>query len=187
MGFLSTFLVSIKEPIGVLILSGLIYYKVILNGENISETLFVGIILYRSVQRILDFQNGLHRVNESCGGLFSVEQGLTELKKNQEKNCGNSLPDFNAPIEFRNVSLKYESKKILENLSFKITPKEIFGIAGRSGSGKSSIINIITKLVTPHQEQYFWVRKILRKLIIFCSDQRLVMYSRSINYSRFII
>ena len=59
MNFLSTTLTSVKEPIGVFILAGLIYYKVILNGENISETLFVGIILYRSVQRILEFQNGL--------------------------------------------------------------------------------------------------------------------------------
>lgn len=155
MSYLSTMLSSIKEPIGVLILSGLIYYKVVLNGENISETLFVGIILYRSVQRILEFQNGLHRVNESCGGLFEVEQGLEELKKNEEINSGNNSPDFNAPIEFRNVSLKYESKEILKDLSFKIKPKEILGIAGVSGAGKSSIINIITKLITPSSGTVF--------------------------------
>ncbi len=88
MGFLSKMLVSLKEPIGILILSFLIYYKVILNGENISETLFVGIILYRSVQRILDFQNGLHRVNESCGGLFEVEQGLLCNTKNKTRLPG---------------------------------------------------------------------------------------------------
>ena len=85
MNYLSTMLTSVKEPVGVLILSGLIYYKVILNGENISETLFIGIILYRSVQRILEFQNGLHRTNEYCGGLFAVESGLKELEKNREK------------------------------------------------------------------------------------------------------
>ena len=132
-----------------LILAGLIYYKVILNGENISETLFVGIILYRSVQRILEFQNGLHRTNESCGGLFAVENGLKELKKNEEINYGKKLPNFNFPIEFKKVSLEYGSKKILKDLSFKIKPKEILGIAGPSGSGKSSIINIVTKLISP--------------------------------------
>ena len=149
MNYLSTLLSSLKEPIGVLILAGLIYYKVILNGENISETLFVGIILYRSVQRILEFQNGLHRTNESCGGLFAVENGLKELKKNEEINYGKKLPNFNFPIEFKKVSLEYGSKKILKDLSFKIKPKEILGIAGPSGSGKSSIINIVTKLISP--------------------------------------
>ena len=78
-----------------LILSGLIYYKeVVLNGENVSETLFIGIILYRSVQRILEFQNGLHRTNEYCGGLFAVESGLKELEKNREKNPGVKSPNF---------------------------------------------------------------------------------------------
>lgn len=149
MNYLSTMLTSLKEPIGVFILTGLIYYKVILNGENISETLFVGIILYRSVQRILEFQNGLHRTNESCGGLFTVEHGLKELKKNEEIDNGKNLPNFNAPIEFKKVSLKYGSRKILKDLSFKIKPKEILGIAGTSGSGKSSIINIVTKLISP--------------------------------------
>ena len=149
MNYLSTMLTSVKEPMGVFILAGLIYYKVLLNGENISETLFIGIILYRSVQRILEFQNGLHRTNEYCGGLFAVEHGLKELKKNKEINNGNKSPNFNSTIEFKKVSLKYGSKKILKELSFKIKPKEIFGIAGTSGSGKSSIINIITKLISP--------------------------------------
>ena len=47
MNFLSTTLSSVKEPIGVFILAGLIYYKVILNGENISETLFVELFVQK--------------------------------------------------------------------------------------------------------------------------------------------
>ena len=97
MNYLSTMLTSVKEPVGVLILSGLIYYKVILNREkNISETLFIGIILYRSVQKeFLSFKNGLHRTNEYYGGLFAVENGLKDLKKNEEINHGKKSPNFN--------------------------------------------------------------------------------------------
>ena len=155
MNYLSTMLASIKEPIGVFILSCLIYYKVILNGESISETLFVGIILYRSIQRILEFQNGLHRVNEACGGLFAVENGLKELKNNEEMNSGINQPNFNTTIEFNKVTLNYGSKKILKDITFKIKPKEVIGIAGPSGSGKSSIINIITKLISPSSGSVF--------------------------------
>ena len=159
MNYLSTMLVSIKEPIGILILTGLVYYKVILNGENISETLFIGIILYRSVQRVLEFQNGLHRTNEACGGLFAVEEGLKELQKNQEENSGSLSPNFNLPIEFKKVSLNYGTRKVLKNLSFKIKPKEILGIAGISGSGKSSIINIVTKLISPSSGSILFGKK----------------------------
>ena len=48
-----------------------------------------------------------------------------------------------------------DRKKNLRDLSFKIKPKEIFGIAGTSGSGKSSIINIITKLILPSSRTVF--------------------------------
>ena len=149
MSYLSNILSSIKEPLGVIILSSLIYYKVTLNGENISEALFIGILLYRSVQRILEFNNGLHRSNEACGGLFAVEKGLNELNKNKENDFGRYPPDFNATLEFKKVSLRYGKKKVLDDLSFKIYPKEIIGIAGPSGAGKSSIIHIITKLIRP--------------------------------------
>ena len=145
-------------------------------------------ILYRSVQRILEFQNGLHRTNESCGGLFAVENGLKELKKNEEINYGKKLPNFNFPIEFREVSLEYGSKKILKDLSFKIKPKEILGIAGPSGSGKSSIINIVTKLISPTSGTVFLGKDkfdVIDNLTFRSKDW--LCDSRSIDYTRLII
>lgn len=48
---------------------------------------------------------------------------------------------------FKNVSFKYNTSSfVLENLSFSIPKHSIFGIIGQSGSGKSTIINLITKL-----------------------------------------
>ena len=155
MNYLATMLTVIKEPIGVLILSFLIYYKVILNGENISEALFIGIIMYRSVQRVLDFQNGWHRMNEACGGLYFVEKGIKDLEKNKEKDLGTEQPNLTKDLKFKNITLKYSSNIILDNISFTIKPMEILGIMGPSGSGKSSIINLITKLVSPSKGEIY--------------------------------
>ena len=162
MNYLATMLTVIKEPIGVLILSFLIYYKVILNGENISEALFIGIIMYRSVQRVLDFQNGWHRMNEACGGLYFVEKGIKDLEKNKEKDLGTEQPNLTKDLKFKNITLKYSSNIILDNISFTIKPMEILGIMGPSGSGKSSIINLITKLVSPSKEKFIWEKLILK-------------------------
>lgn len=48
-------------------------------------------------------------------------------------------------IEFENVSARYSpnGKIILKTLSFVFQPREKIGIVGRSGSGKTSIINTI--------------------------------------------
>ncbi len=49
-------------------------------------------------------------------------------------------------IEFRNVSFSYEKgKKILDNISFVIHPGETFAIMGPTGSGKTTLINLIAR------------------------------------------
>lgn len=52
-------------------------------------------------------------------------------------------------VEFKNVSFKYYEKRkenILENISFTAEPGEIVGIIGTTGSGKSSLVQLIARL-----------------------------------------
>ena len=52
-------------------------------------------------------------------------------------------------IEFKNVSFKYyenRQEKILDNISFKISPGQIVGIVGATGSGKTSLVQLIPRL-----------------------------------------
>ena len=52
-------------------------------------------------------------------------------------------------IEFSGVDLKYRDNLdiVLDNLSFKVQPKEKIGIVGRTGSGKSTICISISRIV----------------------------------------
>ena len=52
-------------------------------------------------------------------------------------------------IEFKNVSLSYGNRLILDNINFKINEGQIFGMLGPNGVGKSTIFNLITELVQP--------------------------------------
>lgn len=58
-----------------------------------------------------------------------------------------------ASVEFKDVSLKYapELPWVLENIQFKIEPGEKFGIIGRTGSGKSSLIQCLFYLYPPQK------------------------------------
>ncbi len=52
-------------------------------------------------------------------------------------------------IEFRNVHLSFDDKKVLDNLSFKVMRGETKIILGGSGGGKSTIIKIVLGLLKP--------------------------------------
>ncbi len=60
-----------------------------------------------------------------------------------------SFKKKNSIIEFKNVSLAYGNRLILDNISFKINEGQIFGMLGPNGVGKSTIFNLITGLIAP--------------------------------------
>ncbi len=64
------------------------------------------------------------------------------------KNTVNKATKINGKIQFKNVSLTYDDTNItaLKNVSFTINKGETLAILGKTGSGKSSIINLVARL-----------------------------------------
>lgn len=118
-----------------------------LNGENISlGTLFLFIsmsgLLFRPLRQIAD------RFNTLQMGMVSTERIFNILDDDQQIKDKGELEDssFKGLIEFKNVSFSYiDNQRVLNNISFKINPGESFAIVGPTGSGKTTITNLITK------------------------------------------
>ena len=60
-----------------------------------------------------------------------------------------SFKNINSIVEFKNISLAYGNRLILDNINFKINEGQIFGMLGPNGVGKSTIFNLITGLIKP--------------------------------------
>ena len=118
-----------------------------LNGENISlGTLFLFIsmsgLLFRPLRQIAD------RFNTLQMGMVSTERIFNILENDQQISDDGRLKDmsFKGLIEFNNVNFSYlDNQQVLNNISFKINPGESFAIVGPTGSGKTTITNLITK------------------------------------------
>jgi ATP-binding cassette, subfamily B, multidrug efflux pump len=82
--------------------------------------------------------------------LASGERIIEVLDTNEiiaEPDNSERFESFNDSIEFKNVKFSYDdSKTVLSDLSFKINKGEKIAIVGATGSGKTSIINILLKL-----------------------------------------
>lgn len=64
-----------------------------------------------------------------------------------------AVRDSETAVEFRNVSLTYEegAGEALQNISFKVSRGETIGIIGGTGSGKSSLVNLIPRFYDASQ------------------------------------
>jgi len=60
-----------------------------------------------------------------------------------------SFKKVNSIIEFKDVSLAYGNRLILDKINFNINEGQIFGMLGPNGVGKSTIFNLITGLIMP--------------------------------------
>ena len=60
-----------------------------------------------------------------------------------------SFKNINTIIEFKDVSLAYGNRLILDKINFSINEGQIFGMLGPNGVGKSTIFNLITGLIMP--------------------------------------
>lgn len=70
-------------------------------------------------------------------------------KPSEFESNGSLKPEITGDIVFNNVSFKFDddTKHLLNNVSFKINPGETVAIVGKTGSGKSTICNLLTRFL----------------------------------------
>ena len=62
-----------------------------------------------------------------------------------------SLREVRGDIEFKNVTVRYDGQAVLDNVSFRIRAGETVGLTGRTGSGKTLIVQLIARLLDPDE------------------------------------
>jgi ATP-binding cassette subfamily B protein len=121
--------------------------KVIEGADGYSPGLIVSFISYASMfYTPVTFFANLSDSYQST--LASVEKILDILEAEPETETENSVvPDkIKGKIEFLHVSFSFDrTKKVLDDATLTIEPGEVVGIVGTTGSGKSTLINLLMR------------------------------------------
>ena len=95
----------------------------------------------------------LSRAMRSAARVFDI----IDEKSDVEESSSAVKSEITGNIEIRNVSFGYnESKEILHKINLTIKPGEMIGIVGRSGVGKSTLINLIMRMYDPDDGEIFF-------------------------------
>jgi|TARA_B100000959_G_scaffold188838_1_gene197554 subfamily B ATP-binding cassette protein MsbA len=118
------------------------------NGIDISiGTLFLFItmsgLLFRPLRQIADRFNTLQMGMVAVDRIFSIFENDSIINETGDIDETN----FKGKIDFRNVRFSYISNiEVLKGISFSVKPGETLAIVGPTGSGKTTIINLISRL-----------------------------------------
>lgn len=92
--------------------------------------------LFGQATRLTVMSSALDRIEE----IFEVPE-LNDNGKSSVPEKSMMVPE----IEFENVSFAYDSKNVLENVSFKTMPNTMTALVGPSGGGKSTVASLLTR------------------------------------------
>lgn len=143
-------LVELSWGIGTLIVFA-VGYRLILSGEIqvgklIAFSMYTG-MFWRPIMNLSSFYNTLITNFAAADRIFDILDQEPDIE-----NIGKA-PKMNrieGKVEFRNIDFSYNvGGKVLNNINFKVNPGDKIALVGATGSGKTSIISLLSRFYDP--------------------------------------
>ena len=108
-------------------------------------------LLYTPAKRLAKVNNGIQRARAPIERIFDVLSKEREVEGNIEKKT------FEDEIRYKDISFIYPSARhrALDNVSLKIKKGELVAIVGKSGGGKTTLINMLPRFYNPDEGGIF--------------------------------
>jgi len=127
---------------------GLIVYVVYSQSNiNILFSFLIGTaMMFEPIKKLANVHVMLEQTSVGVDRLISL---LEEQPSIKETTTPKALPQFQNAISFENVTFSYGEKPALHNVSVTVPRGCKLGIAGESGSGKSTMVNLLMRFYDP--------------------------------------
>ena len=157
--FIQSLSIPLMQLIIALFAAGIIYYVTSANYlDEISVGTFMSyltamIMLFAPIKRLSEVNVTLQRGIAASESIFALLDSESEPDNEDNHDIIDEIS-----ISFKNINFKYETSKdlVLKNISFHIKPGETVAIVGKSGSGKTSLLDLLPRLYKPVSGSIFF-------------------------------
>ena len=179
-------LVFVFVQLAVIGISAIMTYRNIITIGTLAS---FQVLLVALNSRILSFTFSLPYLIDGIAAMQRISVLLAEVPQVQDAPDAIELPHFYQEIRFDNVSFSYLSdRKGINNLSLIIKKGDFVVFVGHSGAGKSTVVNLLTRLYDPDKGSILFdgidlrscTQKSLREQIGLVS-QEVILFNNSIR------
>lgn len=141
---------TITEPVSFVFISLLFIFTYKTPDFNIATFAVSVYLIGKMFTFIQSAQGQMNSANELIPYFKSISDYRKKTLEHQESNSGKNPFLFEKEIQFKNVSFSYyPNRPLLKGVNFSIKKSSITGIVGSSGSGKTTIVDLVLQLFIP--------------------------------------
>ena len=142
-----------SEFMGILVIGVLLWFggKMVLISETISGTTFIVFmgLAYNILTPAKNLSKSFYSIKKGNAAAERVFEIIEYNKDKLDQKRNVKLEKFENKITFNNVEFNYGEAKILDKISFTINKGESVALVGSSGSGKTTIANLLNGFFNP--------------------------------------
>jgi ATP-binding cassette subfamily C protein len=142
----SALLTSAQEPLVALFLALGLYLSLVVLDIAFEEVIFVALLLQRLVTRIGNLQGHYRDVSSLESAYWAVSAATDRAEASGERQYGAEPPSLQEEIEVRHVTFSYGDNVVLEDVCLNIPAGKFAALAGPSGIGKTTLVDLIAGL-----------------------------------------
>lgn len=138
-----------SEFLGIVVIAILLWYggRMVLLEDSLNAALFIAYmgLAYQILTPAKAISKASYSVKKGNAAAERILEILETENNIQDAPDAKEKQSFTKDITIENVSFKYENDLVLKNFSLSVNKGETVALVGQSGSGKSTIANLITR------------------------------------------
>lgn len=149
-GIYNSFLASTREPIVLIIVVIVILVQVNYLGGQMASIMASLLFFYRALNYLISLQTSWQGFVSHYGGIVAAMELMNEFDSIQEPVDSKPSAGRLDTIDLSQMSFAYKPEiPVLRNIDLKIKPLKTMALVGGSGSGKTTMVNLIIGLLEP--------------------------------------